>query len=76
MSVITLNLPDDIETEMNSLNIKKEEFIITALKEKINSYKISSIETLLTEGYKFSHEENDMLSKEFIHSDLESWNEY
>ena len=76
MSIITLNLPDDIEKELSFLKIKKEDFILNALKEKINSQKGSSLEILLTEGYKLNHSENEVISKEFLQSDLENWNEY
>ncbi len=76
MPVFTLNIPDDIENALSSMNVKREEFIITALKEKINFTRKNDLLSSLTEGYKNNHEENNQLIKDFLQTDLENWNEY
>ncbi len=76
MSLITLNIPDDIDKELAEMSVKREEFLLEALKEKINSQRHSNLEELLAEGYKERKTENTVLSKDFFHTDLENWNEY
>ena len=34
MSTLTVNIPDDLDKELNNLKVKKEEFLLNALKEK------------------------------------------
>ncbi len=36
MSSLTINIPDELDKELNNLKVKKEEFLLNALKEKIN----------------------------------------
>ena len=76
MSTIILNLPEDIDKELSELSVKREEFLLEALKEKIKSEKGSNLEGLLIEGYKERRMENKLLSKDFFQTDLENWNEY
>lgn len=76
MSTITLNIPEDLDKELSSLSVKREEFLLEALKEKIRSEKFAILEDLLIEGYKDRRTENKLLAKEFFHSDLENWDEY
>ena len=76
MPTITLNLPEAIDKELTELNVKKESFLLEALKEKIKVEKMSNLQKLLREGYQERRSENDLLTKEFIHADLENWNEY
>ncbi len=76
MSTITLHLPEEIDRQLSTLNVKKEEFLLEALKEKINAETNSHLEPLLIEGYQERVSENQILSKEFFHIDMENWNEY
>lgn len=76
MSLITLNIPDEIDKELAEMSVKREEFLLEALKEKIKSKRDSNLEELLAEGYKERKTENMVLSKDFFHTDLENWNEY
>lgn len=76
MSLITLNIPDDIDKELAAMSVKREEFLLEALKEKIKSERDSNLEKLLAEGYKERKTENMVLSEVFFHTDLENWNEY
>ena len=76
MPTITLNLPQAIDKKLTELNVKKESFLLEALKEKIKVEKMSNLQKLLREGYQERRSESDLLTKEFIHADLENWNEY
>jgi hypothetical protein len=76
MSIITLNLPDDIDKELSKLKVGKESFLLEAVREKLKAEKMSNIENLLREGYQERRSETNLLSKNFFHSDLENWNEY
>jgi hypothetical protein len=76
MSSIIINIPDERDEELNSLKVKKEEFVLNALKEKINLQKSNNLQAVLTEGYKNNHKENEQLLNEFSHVDLENWYDY
>lgn len=76
MSTITLNLPPGIDKELSDLAVKKEEFLLEALKEKIKSEKKLNLKVLMEEGYKARRKENELLNKDFFYTDLENWNEY
>ncbi|MDQ2720349.1 MAG: hypothetical protein M3Z26_11405 [Bacteroidota bacterium] len=76
MSTITLKLPADIDKELSELTIRKEEYLLEALREKMRSEKIANLDNLLIEGYKERKKENELLGKDFFHTDLEHWNEY
>jgi predicted CopG family antitoxin len=76
MSIITLNLPDDIDKELSKLKVGKESFLLEAVREKLKAEKMSNLENLLREGYQERRSETNLLSKNFFHSDLENWNEY
>ena len=76
MSTITLNLPEDIDRQLSTLKVEKEKFLLEALREKIKAESTSNLEDLLIEGYKKRRSENEILSREFIHIDMENWNEY
>ena len=76
MSILTVNIPDDLDKELNNLKVKKEEFLLNALKEKINLQKSNNLEAALAEGYKNNHKENEQLLNEFSQADLENWYDY
>ncbi len=76
MSTITLNLPEDIDRTLSTLTVKREEFLLEALKDKIKAETVSNLETLLIEGYKERCAENSVLVEEFTHVDMENWHEY
>lgn len=76
MSLITLNIPDEIDKELAAMSVKREEFLLEALKEKIKSKRDSNLEDLLAEGYRERRAENELVGKDFFHTDIENWNEY
>lgn len=76
MSTLTVNIPDDLDKELNNLKVKKEEFLLNALKEKINLQKSNNLQAALAEGYKDNHKENEQLINEFSQADLENWYDY
>ena len=76
MSSLTLNIPDELDKELNNLKVRKEEFLLSALKEKLTIHKSHNLQAALTEGYKNNHEENKKLNNEFLQVDLENWYDY
>jgi hypothetical protein len=76
ISSLTVNIPDDLDKELNNLKVKKEEFLLNTLKEKINLYKSDNLQSALAEGYKNNYKENKKLENEFLQADLESWYDY
>jgi hypothetical protein len=76
MSTLTVNIPEYLDKELNNLKVAKEEFLLNALKEKINLQKANNLEAALAEGYKNNHLENEQLGKEFLQADLENWYDY
>lgn len=76
MTVINLPLPDELDKALNALSTDKEKFIIDALKYKLRTAKLETIQDELIEGYKGSHTENMELLNDYKHVDLEHWDEY
>ena len=68
---IQVNLPKDLEIVFNKTGIDKQEFIINAIREKIN--KTNNLESLLKEGYAESYDEDLEITNDFESTDLENW---
>lgn len=76
MSIIELPLPDDLNKAITSVTNDKVEFILEAIKEKLQDNKLGAIKSKLVEGYSQNHEENLTLVKEFESPDLSNWDDY
>jgi hypothetical protein len=76
MPIIELPISDELDKAIGSVSADKKEFIINAVKEKLQENKLSSMKEKLIEGYGQSHDENLSLVKEFEQSDLSNWDEY
>ena len=73
---LQISLPGEIYQDLQKFVIGKNinDFVIDAIKKRINSREDSFIE-LLKEGYIANREEDKRISQEFLFSDLENWEE-
>ncbi len=74
--MLTISIPDEIDQQLSAIADDKKEFIIAAIRQKILFRKKSLSEEQLAKEYADSIEENDMISKDFVHADKENWNDY
>lgn len=75
MRTIQIELPEDIERQLNMINENQQDFILEAIREKIKK-KAAAAETLkkkLIEGYQATYEEDLDLTSDFESADLEDW---
>ncbi len=63
MKTIEINLPDEILGFLGSVSKEQEEFVLKAIKEKINREKKRNLKTLLVEGYQATSEEDLKIAK-------------
>ncbi len=71
MKIIEVNVPDEILGFLGSVSKEREEFVLKAIKEKINREKKRDLQTLLVEGYQATTAEDLEITKEFETADLE-----
>lgn len=71
MKTIKIELPGEIEKQLELINEDKQSFIVEAIKEKIN--KREFLNKKLEEGYKATFQEDKALTKDFESIDLEEW---
>ena len=69
MKTIEIDLPDEIFGVLSMIAKQKDEFVVEAIKEKIEREKRHS---LLVEGYQATFEEDLGLAKEFESADFEN----
>jgi hypothetical protein len=72
MKTIEVNVPDEILGFLGSMSKEREEFVLKAIKEKINREKKRDLKTLLVEGYRATKAEDLEITKEFEAADLEN----
>lgn len=72
MKTIAVNVPDEILGFLGSVSKEQEEFVLKAIKEKINREKKRDLQTLLAEGYQATSAEDLKITKEFEAADLEN----
>ena len=71
MKIIEVNVPDEILGFLGSVSKEREEFVLKAIKEKIDREKKRDLQTLLVEGYQATAAEDLEITKEFETADLE-----
>lgn len=71
MKTIQIQLPADVEQLLNKVEGNQVDFIIEAIREKMN--KKEKINILLKEGYQATIEEDLSITKDFEVVDLENW---
>ncbi len=78
MKTIQIELPEAIEEQINSMSQDQQNFIVEAIKEKIEKKTIIETDTeslteRLIEGYQATYEEDLSLSSDFESVDFEDW---
>lgn len=69
--MLEINVPDEVFSGLNISAQQREEFVMEAVKEKIEREKQQNLEALLAEGYKATYDEDLALTKEFEAADSE-----
>lgn len=68
MKTIQINLPEDIEHQLDMMSENQQDFILEAIKEKIK--KKEQLKQQLIEGYQATYEEDLDLANDFELTDL------
>lgn len=71
MKTIAVNVPDEILGFLGSVSKEQEEFVLKAIKEKINRERKRDLQMLLAEGYQATSAEDLKITKDFETADLE-----
>jgi predicted transcriptional regulator len=71
MKIITIEIPNDVEEQLNLLGEDNHAFILEAIKEKINRWEF--LKNKLEEGYKATFQEDREISNDFEFIDIEEW---
>jgi predicted transcriptional regulator len=71
MTSVTIHLSSELENQIKKTNINKEEYILQAVKEKLD--KENHLKNQLKEGYKSTYVEDKELSQEFDQIDINEW---
>ena len=70
MSSVTIYLSSDLENQINQASQNKEEFILEAVKEKLDK---ENFNNRLKEGYTATFLEDKELSQDFDQIDINEW---
>lgn len=76
MPTIKLSISHELDKAISFVAANKKEFIINAVKEKLQESKLDTLKNQLVEGYSSNHDENLSMVKEFESSDLTNWDDY
>ena len=76
MALIEVSLPEDVQQALENFPGDKQKFIVKAVQQKLKEARLESLKDELIEGYKNSKAENETISRDFKHVDLEHWDEY
>lgn len=76
MALIEITLPDELEKQLNAAAKDRVQFIIEAIKTKLEEQKSGRLRHELIEGYSASRNENLSLLNDFDATDVENWDEY
>ncbi|MDQ3845560.1 MAG: hypothetical protein M3342_16355 [Bacteroidota bacterium] len=74
--MLTISIPEDIDQQLSLLTNNKEEFILTAIRQKIAMSKKSYSPEEMAKEYADSVEENKSIMNDFKFADQEGWDEY
>ena len=72
MKTIEINVPDEILGFLGSVSREQEEFVLEAIKEKVNRARKHNLKTLLVEGYQATFAEDLEITKDFEAADLQN----
>ena len=75
---LNITMPKDLANTLNRVvgPRKRSQFIVEAVKQKIDQKEKEELEKILEEGYQATAKEGITISKEFEVADLEGWHEY
>ncbi len=78
MKIIQIALPEFIEEQLNSISQDQQNFIVEAIREKIEKRILietdrESLTKRLIEGYQATYEEDLRITRDFESVDLEDW---
>ena len=78
MKTIQIELPKAMEEQLNSMSQDQQNFIVEAIREKIEKKTVTEADTeslteSLIEGYQATYEEDLSLTSDFESVDLEDW---
>ncbi len=74
--MLTISIPDELDKQLSVLTNDKQDFIISAIEQKIALRKKYVPGEQLAKEYADGIDENEQITKDFIHSDNEHWNDY
>ena len=72
MAVITIQLPKKLHQKLLQVAQNESEFVLEAIKEKINKTSNKHLEKLLIEGYQATYQEDLEITKDFEKSKSQS----
>ena len=75
---LNITMPKDLAQALDRVvgPRKRSQFIVEAVKQRIDQKKKEKLEKILEEGYRATAKESAAISKEFEVADLEGWHEY
>jgi CopG family transcriptional regulator/antitoxin EndoAI len=75
---LNITMPKDLAQALNRVvgPRKRSQFIVEAVKQRIEQKEKEELEKILEEGYRAVAKESAAISKEFEVADLEGWHEY
>lgn len=71
MKTLQINIPEELEKELALVPTDSESFILSAIRDKIQTLHNTDLNSLLAEGYKSTKEEDLGITKEFEAADFE-----
>ena len=72
MRTLQFTIPDEIFGVLSSMTNHQDQFVVEAIREKLEREKTQNLKHLLTEGYQATAKEDLALTKEFEAADLEN----
>lgn len=72
MRTLQVTIPDEIFGVLSSLAKRQDEFVVEAIREKLEREKKQNLKQLLVEGYQATAKEDLALTKEFETADFEN----
>ena len=75
---LNITMPKDLAQALDRVvgPRKRSQFIVEAVKQRIDQKEKEKLEKILEEGYRATANESAAISKEFEVADLEGWHEY
>lgn len=72
MRTLQITIPDEIFGVLSSYSKQQDEFVVEAIREKLEREKSKNLNKLLAEGYKATAKEDLALARDFEAADFEN----